>query len=380
MTRAGPSALSLCADPFPWSPLVYPLPAMLLVIRPDTPAHDVVLSSTTLEKLVDLRAEELLCLEAIYADDFLRLSGGGFRLKAAPLELTVRCSPSYPCLPPVVELCVAAASISKLQLFELEARIRAVLGLDDLVPLDECEARVGGELCELAMDFAADVRGDDVVSMHDQACECSDCIPNYARELFLPLSLPAQLTQHHSRHRRHLLRCSLRFPSRLHTRLPRQAYSRQHRSGARECPTPSPRVHRSTFPHQALPAAPRASPAARSERRKRSTGQGSKGRRASEGRDRLSWNAATELAPIVRGGFVIPGKKNGLGEDVLVRCGSAWGRGMCVFCPIFAGVADVLAVEKHAATLPPIPTIASTTPTTRTRRSTLRLVARCFQA
>ena len=162
--------------------------AMLLVIPIDPP--DVTLSSTTLSRLADITAEELLCLEAIYAASFLRLSGGGFRLKAAPLELTVRCSPSYPFIPPLVELCLAATSISRFQLFELEARIRAVIDFDELVSPEDCEAVLGGELCELVVDFAADLRGDDVALMHDRACECSDCIPNYARASFRLVSMP----------------------------------------------------------------------------------------------------------------------------------------------------------------------------------------------
>ena len=34
------------------------------------------------------------------------------------------------------------------------------------------------------------------------------------------------------------------------------------------------------------------------------------------------------VGPIVRGGFFIPGRKNVMDEDVVVRCGSTWGRGM----------------------------------------------------
>jgi len=138
-----------------------------------------------LPSLSRLRSEEVACLDAIYSPDITITSSLSqdspvtIRLSCDPFELVLRCSVWYPLQAPIVEVSVPNGAMTKLQLFELETNIRGLIPVEDQRVAEDIEATLAGILCEVAMDFAAEVRGDDG-PVHDINCECADCIPSYA--------------------------------------------------------------------------------------------------------------------------------------------------------------------------------------------------------
>lgn len=73
-------------------------------------------------------------------------------LSCNPFELVPRCSICCPLQAPIVEVTIPTGSMTKLQLFELETRIRGLIPVEGQLVTEDIEATLAGILCETAME------------------------------------------------------------------------------------------------------------------------------------------------------------------------------------------------------------------------------------